>query len=143
MIENYEDFIPLAEEIFLKYANSLPGESNMNNPKMDYYMAQDAVIWEDEGIVLSGLESELANLIGFVVNYRTFLITNVLKLDIDKNNVNKKVYELAKIHFPDWIGFKKERCSFNPQHADRIARLRVVANWRFEKLLKESDESEL
>jgi len=46
---------------------------------------------------------------------------------------DKKIFEMAKKHFPNWIGFDKSRCSYDSELADRIMRIRKVADWRFQK----------
>lgn len=44
------------------------------------------------------------------------------------------MFKLAKIHFPDWIGFDSERCSYNPELANRILRIQKVAKWQLNKM---------
>ncbi len=44
---------------------------------------------------------------------------------------------MAKKYFPNWIGFDESRCSYNPEIADRMIRIRKVADWRFQRLLDE------
>ena len=39
---------------------------------------------------------------------------------------NKEFYEATKRKIPNWIGFSKDRCSYNPEISDRINRIRKV-----------------
>ncbi len=123
--------------VFKKYKNTLPTQSNVSNPKMDYYFMQDAVIWEDEGLLES--HPKPGKVFGYAVNHRRYLIeTSPQEATTQKpDKFNKQVFEMAKKYFPNWIGFDSARCSYNPELSDRIKRIRKVANWQFDKLMNE------
>jgi len=114
--------------------NSLPKETTLSNPKMEFEGFSWAVYWEDEGIPNPSYRLTQAFL--YVIHYRTTLIIGHMheKENYGPKHFDKLIYKLAKIHFPDWIGFKEERCSFNTELADRILRIRNVAKWRLEKM---------
>jgi hypothetical protein len=126
----------LIRNIFRKYQNSLPEKSDVLTPKMEYHALADAIFWEDEGLI--GCHSDLDNAFRFVIHYRTALVTG----ENISENTDKRYFNLAKKYFPKWIGFETSRCSYNAQHADRIKRIRKVAGWKIDKLMKESDLEE-
>lgn len=117
-------------KIFRKNKNILPTKSLSNTPKVEYHILADAIIWDDEGI--NNCEFEFENILRSVVHYRTNLIEFE---NFESKNSDKRVYQLAKKYFPEWVGFKKERCSFNFELSQRIKRLREVSNWKIDKLL--------
>ena len=114
--------------------NSLPKKSDKENPKMETEGMSWAVFWEDEGI--PNPSYNLTRAFVYVIHYRTSLIVG------DKGETpsygpkyfNKIMFKLAKIYFPNWIGFNKERCSFDPKLADRILRIHKVAEWQLNKM---------
>lgn len=122
-------------KVFKKYGNKLPTKSNLENPKMEYHVLADAVVWEDEGIDLC--HHKLENALRFALNYRTNLITteNFEPEDRNSEKINKQVFELAKKYFPNWIGFNDDRCSYNPELSDRIQRIRKVSEWKIDKFM--------
>ena len=123
------------KRIFKKYKNSLPTCSQLENPKMDYHILADAVVWEDEGIENS--PSELENMLRYVINYRKNLIV-YQNFESEKEAlkaIGRKEFELAKKYFPNWIGFHHKRCSYHPELSERIQRIRKVSEWKMEKLM--------
>ncbi len=127
---------------FKAHKNSLPKESNIIDPKMEYDAIKGAVYWEDEGLMESGLD--LANALGPVICFRTHLITYPVN-EIENNDFNKfdkQIFTLAKQYFPDWIGFSQRRCSYNPELSDRIKRMRKVSEWQLNKLMTEENGEE-
>mgnify|MGYP007079439012 CR=1 FL=1 len=124
----------LTRRVFKKFKNSLPTKFVSKNPKMDYHVLADAVVWNDEGI--ETCHPELENALRYALNYRTNLIVEE-NFNFKKENLNspgKRTFELAKKYFPNWIGFDKNRCEFNPQLSERIKRIRKVSEWKIEKL---------
>ncbi|WP_128755290.1 hypothetical protein [Aquimarina sediminis] len=93
-----------------------------------------AVFWEDEGLPTPSLN--LTRAFVYVIHYRTFLIVG------NKNETgnygpkyfNKLMFKLAKVYFPDWIGFNKGRCSYNPELGNRVLRIQKVAEWKLNKM---------
>tara|TARA_R110002072_G_scaffold262818_3_gene421694 strand:+ start:3713 stop:4144 length:432 start_codon:yes stop_codon:yes gene_type:complete len=131
----------LMRRVFKKYKNSLPTQSVSEKPKMDYHVLADAVVWNDEGI--EKCNPELENALRYALNYRTNLIVDQ-NFGIKKKNSNsigKRTFELAKKYFPNWIGFEKNRCEYNPELSNRIKRIRKISDWKIEKLMN-SDEFE-
>ena len=96
---------------------------------MEYHALADAIVWEDEG--LDNCHSDLENMFRHVIHYRTGLITG------DHSGTDKRYFVLAKKYFPDWIGFNLDRCSFNPEHSDRIRRIRKVTSWKIDKMMND------
>jgi hypothetical protein len=125
---------------FLISKEKLPTKSKTINPKMEYEGMSGAFIWEDEG--LWGLKNHhLLHAFKYVINHRMKLIVG------SENDVgfmrsysfDKQIFEMAKRNYPDWIGFDKSRCSYNSEIADRIMRIKKVADWRFQKILDADD----
>ena len=116
------------------HRNSLPKETNVLNPKMEIEGMSWAICWDDEGI--PNLSYNLTCAFVYVIHYRTTLIVG------DSGKIpsygpkyfNKLMFKLAKNHFPDWIGFDKKRCSYDPELANRILRMQKVAEWRMNKM---------
>lgn len=114
--------------------NSLPKETGVSIPKMETEGMSWAIFWEDEGLPTPSLH--LTRAFVYVIHYRTCLIVG------DENEIgsygpkyfNKLMFKLAKIHFPDWIGFDRERCLYNPKLANRILRIQEVAEWQLNKM---------
>lgn len=120
----------LIKMAFRKYRNSLPTQSNNSNPKMEYHVLADAIVWEDEGI--EEFHPKLGSAFRSVLNYRTDLIVGEAN-----SNPNKNIFKTAKKYFPNWIGFDQNRCSYNPELANRIKRIRKVSHWKIDRVVKE------
>ncbi len=120
---------------FKKYKNGLPTKSDSENPKMDYHVLADAIVWEDEGI--EKCNPKLENALRYALNYRTNLITNK---DFGAKNENsekigERSFKLAKKYFPNWVGFNENRCSYNAELSDRFERIRKVSQWKIDKMM--------
>lgn len=125
----------LMRRVFKKYKNSLPTHTVSENPKMDYHILADAVFWDDEGI--EKCKPELENALRYALNYRTRLIVSE-NIGLEKEQsytIGKRIYKLAKKYFPDWIGFNKNRCSYNPELSEKIKRIRKVSEWKVKKVM--------
>ncbi len=123
---------------FLKNKNSLPTKSNIINPKMEHEGMSGAFIWEDEGL-WEVRNHHLTDAFKYVIHHRMELVVGS-ENDVGvmrSKGFDKQIFEMAKKYFPNWIGFDKSRCSYNPELADRMMRIRKVADWRFQKLLNE------
>ncbi|WP_394751102.1 hypothetical protein [Spongiimicrobium salis] len=110
----------------------------MVNPKMEYEGMSGAFIWEDEGL-WEVRNRHLSNAFKYVIHHRMRMVA---RLDEDEEvlrskKFDQKIFEMAKKYFPNWIGFDASRCSYNPELADRMIRIRKVAHWRCEKLFNE------
>lgn len=123
------------EELFNAHKDKLPKVSTIDSPKMEYHVMADAVFWEDEGIDNED-ELNLENPFRSVIHYRTSLLTG----QGEPNELSERVYALAKRYFPNWIGFQENRCTFNAELADRIARIRKVSDWRIDKFFEDAME---
>ncbi len=120
---------------FRKYKNSLPTKSDSENPKFDYHVLADAIVWKDEGI--EKCNPKLENALRYALNYRTNLIVyEYFELEKETSkNIGKRTFKLAKKYFPKWIGFNQNRCSYNPELSDRIKRIRKVSKWKIDKVM--------
>jgi hypothetical protein len=116
------------------HKNSLPKETSILNPKMETEGMSWAVYWEDEGILSPSYNLTRAFI--YVIHYRTCLIVgNKHKIEnYGPKYFNKIIFKLAKIHFPDWIGFYSERCSYNTELTNRILRIQKVSEWKMNKM---------
>ncbi|WGH75263.1 hypothetical protein P8625_14480 [Tenacibaculum tangerinum] len=123
---------------FIRNKEVLPTNSKNTNPKMEYEGFSGAFIWEDEGL-WELRNHNLVNAFKYVIHHRMTLVVG------SKNDVgvmrsysfDKQIFEMAKKHFPNWIGFHESRCSYNSEIANSMMRIRKVADWRFQKLLNE------
>lgn len=121
--------------IYKKYQSKLPTKSNMIDPKMHYDVFSDGVFWEDEELEYY---PELVGLFRSVLCYRTYLIVNQKEEKLSKDlKGHRKFFRIAQKKFPNWIGFQEKRCSYNPELADRIRRIRKVSEWKMEKFFNE------
>jgi len=126
------------KQVFKAHKNGLPTKSEIIDPKMEYHFMADGVFWEDEGLRVC--HPELENCFRYVINYRTRLISDSSYKNENSGDFNKKIYDLAKRYFTDWIGFEQVRCSFEPQLADRIKRIRKVSDWKIDQFMDDLDK---
>lgn len=123
---------------FIRNKEQLPTKSKISNPKMEYEVMSGAFIWEDEGL-WELRNQHLKDAFKYVINHRMKLVVGP---DNDvgfmrSNRFDKKIFEMAKKHFPNWIGFEESRCSYDSEVADRILRIKKVAEWKTQKLFNE------
>lgn len=123
---------------FLKNKEKLPTASKMINPKMEYEVMSGAFIWEDEGL-WELRNHHMTSAFKYVINYRMSLVVGE---DNDagcmrSRRFDRQMFKMAKRFFPNWIGFDKSRCTYNPEIAERMMRIIKVANWRMEKMFDE------
>lgn len=85
--------------------------------KLEYHLFADAIYWSDE---LEGLPGELDDAFRVVLNHRTSLLAG-------EAGRFPEVWEAAQKYFPQWIGFRPERCAANADIAERIIRIRRVS----------------
>lgn len=105
---------------------------------MEYEVFSGSFIWEDEGL-WELRNHHLLDAFKYVINHRMHLVVGE-NHDIGcmrSKRFDKAIYKMAKKHFPNWIGFEKSRCSYNPELEDRILRVKKVEKWRYEKLMNE------
>ncbi|MEM9022690.1 MAG: hypothetical protein AAGB22_03050, partial [Bacteroidota bacterium] len=102
--------------------------------KLKYHVLADGVYWNDEG--LEDLKPGLSNAFRFVLNHRT----NLLAGSESSNELSQHVFDLAKRYYPNWIGFREDRCRFDQQLSARIGRIRAVSEWKIEKHFRESED---
>lgn len=125
--------------LFLKYRNSLPTTSEIENPKMEHELFSGTFFWEDEGLQVANYQ--LGNAFKSVLAHRMKLIAGE-SYDLGQfksDRFNKRIFIIAKRYFPNWIGFQESRCNYNPELAKRMMRIQKVSYWRFEKSLDEYD----
>ncbi len=116
------------------HKNSLPKERRNSTPKIEIEGMSWAVYWEDEGI--PNPSYNLTRAFIYVIHFRTYLIIGDKgKIeDYGPKHFSKLMFKLAKFHFPDWLGFDKDRCSYNPELANRILRIQKAAEWQLHKI---------
>ena len=116
------------------HRNSLPVTSDIVDPKMEYEGMSGSIYWEDEGF--PNPSYYLTRAFTHVLHYRTCLIVGSSNkiAGYGSKYFNKLIFKLAKIYFPDWIGFKESRCSYSVERADRIMRIEKVAEWRLKRM---------
>ncbi|GGG05097.1 hypothetical protein GCM10011344_01840 [Dokdonia pacifica] len=105
---------------------------------MEHEGMSGAFIWEDEGL-WEVRSHHLIDAFKYVIHHRMTLVVGP-ENDVGvmrSKKFDKHIFEMAKKYFPNWIGFDESRCSYNPEIADRMMRIRKVAYWRFQKLLDE------
>ena len=120
------------------HKNSLPKEINIINPKLEIEGMSGAVYWEDEGLP-SPLSTYLTRAFVYVIHHRTCLIVGDSKKEdrYGPKNFSKLMFKLAKIYFPDWVGFERNRCTYNSVLANHILRIQKVREWRLKKMFDE------
>lgn len=121
--------------VFMRNKETLPTESKIINPKMKYEVMSGAIYWEDEGL-FELRNHHLQDAFKYVLNHRMKLIVGS---DYDvgvmrTKNFDQSIFEMAKKHFPNWIGFDNSRCSYNSEFEDKILRIKKVEKWRFQKI---------
>ena len=120
--------------IFMRSKETLPTESKIINPKIEYETMSGAFIWEDEGL-WELRNHHLRNAFKYVINHRMKLVVGP-NCDVGvmrTESFDKSIFEMAKKHYPNWIGFNKSRCSYNPELKEKILRINKVAKWKLEK----------
>ena len=95
--------------------------------KLEYHLFADAVFWSDE--FPRPIPTELEDAFRMVINHRTSLL-------LGERGRFPEAWNIAQECYPDWPGFLPERCSANPEVADRIARIRRVSSWRIKRFKK-------
>ena len=125
--------------IFRKYRNSLPTRFNNPKPKLEYEALAQAFYWEDEGLLEAPYH--LGQAFRYVIVHRTqLLVGNECDAGcLLSKRFDRILFNRAKKYFPDWIGFQDSRCTPNPELANRLMRIRVVAEWQMDKMF--DDES--
>lgn len=91
---------------------------------LEYHFFADAVYWSDE--CPSHLDFDLESAFRMVLNHRTSLLCGEV-------GRFPAVWNLARECYPTWPGFRSERCTANPELADRIQRIRRVSAWRMKR----------
>ncbi|WP_196892522.1 hypothetical protein [Aureivirga marina] len=126
---------------FLKYRNKLPKESTIENPKLEYDWIRGGIHWNDEGLTDRRDLRELYHPFIFICLHRKDLVTYP-KEELKTKTFNVIMFHTAKLFFPDWIGFSKERCSYNPELSNRIKRIEKVSDWKIQKHFEELERDE-
>ncbi|CAL2079140.1 hypothetical protein [Tenacibaculum sp. 190524A02b] len=96
---------------------------------MEYETMSGAFIWEDEGL-WKVKNHHLADAFKYVIHHRMKLVVgsgNDVGVMRSKS-FDKQIFRMAKKYFPNWIGFDEYRCTYNPELADRMMRIRKVAD---------------
>ncbi len=91
--------------------------------KLEYHLLADAMFWSDE---LEAIPRELDDAFRAILNHRTSLL-------IGEIGQFPEVWRAAKECFPDWIGFRPERCTPNAEIADRTKRIRRVSESQLDR----------
>lgn len=124
--------------VFIRFKDTLPSESNISTPKLEYEVFSGSFIFEDEGL-WELRNQHLQDAFKYVVNHRMKLIVGKdHELGVMRSSqFDESIYKMAKKWFPNWIGFHKSRCSYNSDYATRILRIKNVEKWKFNKLNSE------
>lgn len=123
--------------ILRKYTNSLPTTSNIEHPKMEYEGMSGSFIWEDEG--LWEVNHRLADAFKSVIHQRMKMVIGP-ENDVGvmhSKKFDKSIFNIAKKYYPNWIGFREDRCTYHPEIAERMMRILKVADWRIKKMFDE------
>src|SRR5687767_11738584 len=84
-----------------------------------YHLMADALYWVDE--IPDNLDTFSENCLRIILRYRTSLIQG-------KPDEKWKIYwEEAVRSFPEWIGFRQDRCNPNPELLHRYENYRQQA----------------
>ncbi len=123
--------------VFVNNRNKLPTKSTIDNPKMEIEGLTQAFIWEDEGLWEFNKTRHLPQAFKPVIVHRTSLVLGPENDSgfLYSKRFDRQIFNMAKRYFPDWIGFHKSRCSYSPEVADRMIRIKKVAEWRLDKFM--------
>jgi hypothetical protein len=125
--------------VFVFNKEKLPTVSNPDNPKMKYEIMSGAIYWEDEGLT-EIRNHHLLQAFRYVLNHRMCLLAGQSNAGVIRSTTfDKVIFRMAKRHFPNWIGFDKSRCTYNTSHADRIQRIKRIAQYKMNKFFDEHD----
>lgn len=123
------------EKVFKKYGHILNRKRIPWNIAWKYEIMSDAIIFLDEWTL--SLPTELNNCLRAIFHHRAAIICGE-----EEQSEYKEAYELGKVYFPKWRGYRKKRNQFCPVKSERLKRIRKVSNWKMEKMFKEMDEYE-
>lgn len=114
----------------------LPTMSIKENPKLEYDAWSGVFYWDDEGG--DDFRGRKIDIFKSMLLYRTFLLENKNTKQVKGLlKVNRWIFHQIKKRNPNWIGFDEKRCSYSPEVAGRMRRIRKVAEWRIEKIFNE------
>jgi hypothetical protein len=120
---------------------SLPTESKVSNPKIQYEWLSGSFVWEDEGL-WEIRSRHLKDVFKYVIKHRMSLITGQQESEdvMRSKKFDQQVFRMVQKRFPDWIGFDEKRCSFDSDLAQRIVRIKKVEDWRIQKIFDEEEQ---
>lgn len=122
-----------------KYKGILPIVSTIETPKLEYEILSGAFYWNDEGIEETYWRQ--ADIFKSLLLYRGFILEYGKQKPLNTNlKIYKWIFNSIKKNNPNWVGFQKSRCSFNPEIADRMRRIRKISEWKIDKAFQEADK---
>lgn len=129
--------------LFLWYRRTFKGAlrtvSIKEAPKIKYEILSGSFYWNDEG--LEEFYGGKIDVLKSLLLYRTFLLEHGNQKPLSTNlKIYRRIFNSIKKSNPDWVGFQKSRCSYNPEIADRMRRIRKVSKWKTERFFEEADK---
>ena len=117
-----------ALEIHAEHLNSL---SNPNlNALPQYNQLADAIIWPDETNNYTPIEVNHA--LRQLRHYRTYVM-------LKGESPNPAVWDYCKKLFPNWVGFRSERCTETPELLEFYRREEITKRWCLRKFEREME----
>jgi hypothetical protein len=113
---------------YSQHLNALCAPDQSASPNYD--MLADAIIWPDETI--TSTPSEVIWDLRRLRNYRTYLM-------LKNESPNPAAWDACKRLFPNWVGFRPERCTSTPELVEFYRREQISARWCLRKLQRETE----
>lgn len=104
------------------------------NASPDYHLLADAIIWPDE--TNGKTPTEVREALRQLWHYRTHVM-------LTNESPNPAVWEHCKKLFPNWVGFRPERCTATPELLEFYRREEISKRWRLRKLEREMENETL
>ncbi|MCJ8328862.1 MAG: hypothetical protein HRT89_10530 [Lentisphaeria bacterium] len=121
------------ELIFQKHGHILNRKRMPWTIAWQYDVMSDSIIWFDEWLL--GLPVELTWTLRMVYHHRSAIICGE-----EENSEWKDIYDMGKLYFPKWRGYRKRRNQYCPKKSDRLKRIRKVSDWKIDKIINEVDK---
>ncbi len=111
-----------------QHLNALCTPSPNAAPKYD--IMADAIIWPDETIESTPIE--VIDALRQLRHYRTHVM-------LRNESPNPAVWDYCKSLFPNWVGFRTERCVSTPELVGFYRREQIKSRWCLRKLERETE----
>ncbi len=130
-LDRFGSAASFCETVFAAHGSTLRRKLWVLKPRMEYHVLADAVFWTDEYPLASNFDVE--NAFRLILNHRTSLLT-------DEEGRFPDAWRIARKYFPQWIGFRQKRCTYDKETSHRITRIRRVSKWRINKFFAETED---